>query len=155
MGREELFAYTNGHFLIDEQLPFDRRYVRFDVDALCNVAVVADDEPSPIITIEKMEGGFSKALLIQKENGKEGIAKVPCRIAGPAGLTTASEVGVLEYSVFPFSHQLLSSKAYRHPCSTRSCVVLGQFESGRCRVHSHGEGSRGSTVSAMGRHGGN
>ncbi|KAH3007743.1 hypothetical protein KXW60_002666 [Aspergillus fumigatus] len=60
-------------------------------DALCNVAVVADDEPSPIITIEKMEGGFSKALLIQKENGKEGIAKVPCRIAGPAGLTTASE----------------------------------------------------------------
>ncbi|KAH1740013.1 hypothetical protein KXW29_004016 [Aspergillus fumigatus] len=38
-----------------------------------------------------MEGGFSKALLIQKENGKEGIAKVPCRIAGPAGLTTASE----------------------------------------------------------------
>ncbi|KAH2635840.1 hypothetical protein KXW54_002771 [Aspergillus fumigatus] len=72
-------------------LPFDRRYVRFDVDALCNVAVVADDEPSPIITIEKMEGGFSKALLIQKENGKEGIAKVPCRIAGPAGLTTASE----------------------------------------------------------------
>ncbi|KAH2815168.1 hypothetical protein KXV23_002917 [Aspergillus fumigatus] len=93
------FEGQGGACLYNETLerPFDRRYVRFDVDALCNVAVVADDEPSPIITIEKMEGGFSKALLIQKENGKEGIAKVPCRIAGPAGLTTASEVGVLEY----------------------------------------------------------
>ncbi|GAQ03979.1 hypothetical protein ALT_1300 [Aspergillus lentulus] len=44
-----------------------------------------------------MEGGFSKALLMKKENGQEVIAKIPCRIAGPACLTTASEVGVLEY----------------------------------------------------------
>ncbi|CAI7609511.1 unnamed protein product [Penicillium crustosum] len=44
-----------------------------------------------------MEGGFSKVLLMQKENGMEVIAKIPCRIAGPAVLTTECEVGVLEF----------------------------------------------------------
>jgi hypothetical protein len=55
VSREELFAYTNGHFLIDER-QLVRRYVRFNIDALCDIAAVAGDEPSPIITIGKMEG---------------------------------------------------------------------------------------------------
>ncbi|KAI9369632.1 phosphotransferase enzyme family protein [Aspergillus egyptiacus] len=62
IGRDELFAYTNGHFLIDEQRQLDRRHVKFNVDALCDV-----------------------------------VAKIPFRIAGPISLTTAAEVGVLEY----------------------------------------------------------
>jgi hypothetical protein len=45
-----------------------------------------------------MEGGFSKALLMRKENGMEVIAKIPFRISGPAVLTTECEVGVLEFS---------------------------------------------------------
>ncbi|GLI81160.1 hypothetical protein PoHVEF18_009532 [Penicillium ochrochloron] len=44
-----------------------------------------------------MKGGFSKALLMQKAVGAQVIAKIPCRIAGPPSLTTAGEVGVLEY----------------------------------------------------------
>ncbi|RAL04249.1 uncharacterized protein BO80DRAFT_422605 [Aspergillus ibericus CBS 121593] len=95
--REELFAYTNGHFLVDEQRQLGRRYVKFDVDALCHVAAAVGGDSSPITSIEKMEGGFSKALLMKKENGIEVIAKIPCHIAGPASLTTACEVGVLEY----------------------------------------------------------
>lgn len=91
----------NGRFLIDEQRQLDRRYVKFDIDALSDVAAAAGDEPSRITSIEKMEGGFSKALLMKKENGKEIIAKIPCRIAGPTCLRTASEVGALEYCMFP------------------------------------------------------
>ncbi|PGH27295.1 hypothetical protein AJ80_01005 [Polytolypa hystricis UAMH7299] len=34
----KLFAYTNGHFLVDEQRQLDRRYVKFDLDALCDIA---------------------------------------------------------------------------------------------------------------------
>ena len=45
---------------------------------------------------------MSKALLMRKENGREVIAKIPCRIAGPARLTTASEVGVLQYGMSLF-----------------------------------------------------
>ncbi|GLA19335.1 hypothetical protein AnigIFM62618_007004 [Aspergillus niger] len=88
---DELFAYTNGHFLVDEQHQLARRYVKFDVDALCNVATAVGDDPSPVISVEKMEGGFSKVLLMNKEYGTEVVAKLPCRIAGPAELTTASE----------------------------------------------------------------
>ncbi|KAA8652765.1 uncharacterized protein ATNIH1004_001670 [Aspergillus tanneri] len=97
IGREELFAYTNGHFLVDEQRQLDRRYLKFNLEALCDVAAAAGGNPSRIETIEKLEGGFSKALLMKKENGQEVIAKLPCRIAGPISLTTACEVGVLEY----------------------------------------------------------
>lgn len=99
--RDELFAYTNGHFLVDEQHQLDRRYLRFNLDALCNIAAAAGESESRVTAIEKFEGGFSKVLLMKKENGNEVIAKVPCRIAGPASLTTASEVGALEYGVFP------------------------------------------------------
>ncbi|KAE8140230.1 phosphotransferase enzyme family protein [Aspergillus pseudotamarii] len=97
ISREELFAYTNGHFLVNEQWQLDRRYIKFDIDALCDVAASAGGDLSRITTVEKLEGGFSKALLMKKENGKEIVAKLACRIAGPASLTTASEVGVLEY----------------------------------------------------------
>lgn len=97
--REDLFAYTNGHFLVDEEFQRSRRYVRFDLDAICKTAATAGGDTSQIVAIEKMEGGFSKAFLMRKANGAEVIAKVPCRIAGPPSLITAGEVGVLEYGI--------------------------------------------------------
>ncbi|KAG2415131.1 hypothetical protein HFD88_006322 [Aspergillus terreus] len=97
ISREQLFTYTNGHFLIDEDHQYSRRYRKFNLDALCDIAARAGGSISRITAIEKLEGGFSKALLMKRENGSELIAKVPCRIAGPAYLTTASEVGTLEY----------------------------------------------------------
>ncbi|PYI25557.1 hypothetical protein BP00DRAFT_461720 [Aspergillus indologenus CBS 114.80] len=97
IARDELFTYTNGHFLIDEETQLRRRYLKFNIDALCDIAAPAGGNRSPIRTIEKFEGGFSKALLLTKENGDELIAKLPFHIAGPAALTTASEVAVLQY----------------------------------------------------------
>ncbi|KAJ5950252.1 Aminoglycoside phosphotransferase [Penicillium vulpinum] len=93
IGRQELFAYTNGRFLMNEKNQLNRRYVKFDLDALCSAAATADGQSSQIRAIEKMEGGFSKVFLMQRENGTEVIAKIPCRIAGPAVLTTECEVG--------------------------------------------------------------
>lgn len=95
--REDLFAYTNGHFLVDEEHQLSRRYVRFDVDALCNTVSAAGGVSSQVTAIEKMEGGFSKAFLMKRADGTEVIAKIPCRIARPPSLTTAGEVGVFEY----------------------------------------------------------
>jgi hypothetical protein len=45
-----------------------------------------------------MEGGFSKALIMRKEDGSEVVAKIPFPIAGPPKYTTASEVAVLKFS---------------------------------------------------------
>ncbi|KAI2486291.1 hypothetical protein Ptr902_00424 [Pyrenophora tritici-repentis] len=45
-----------------------------------------------------MEGGFSKALIMRKEDGSEVVAKIPFSIAGPPKYTTAPEVAVLKFS---------------------------------------------------------
>ncbi|KAJ5121107.1 uncharacterized protein N7515_009068 [Penicillium bovifimosum] len=95
--QEELFAYTNGHLLANEEYQLRRRYVRFDVDELCNITAAVGGKASQVTAIDKLEGGFSKAFLMRKENGSEAIAKIPCDIAGPPTLTTAGEVGALEY----------------------------------------------------------
>lgn len=95
---EELYNYTNGRFLTNEAEACNRRYVRFDIDQLCAVAAAAGESSSPIRAIDKMEGGFSKALIMRKEDGSEVVAKIPFPIAGPPKYTTASEVAVLKFS---------------------------------------------------------
>ncbi|KAF1845533.1 uncharacterized protein K460DRAFT_386030 [Cucurbitaria berberidis CBS 394.84] len=97
ISREELFNYTNGRFLANEAEACNRRYVRFDIDQLCAVAATAGGSSSPIRAIDKMEGGFSKALIMRKEDGSEVVAKIPFSIAGPPKYTTASEVAVLKF----------------------------------------------------------
>ncbi|KAF1912281.1 kinase-like domain-containing protein [Ampelomyces quisqualis] len=96
INREELFSYTNGRFLANEVKACNRRYVQFDINSLCTVAAAAGGS-SPIKAIDKMEGGFSKALIMQKEDGSEVVAKIPFSIAGPPKYTTASEVAVLKF----------------------------------------------------------
>ncbi|KAI9670783.1 MAG: hypothetical protein M1817_003894 [Caeruleum heppii] len=97
ISEEGLFQYSNGHFLVDEPQQFAKRHVRFDVQELCNVVAAAIKDGSPICKIEKMEGGFCKALLMTSENGGEAIVKIPCSGAGRAMYSTASEAAVLQY----------------------------------------------------------
>jgi hypothetical protein len=97
ISREELFKYTNGRFLAREKELCDQRYLKFDLDQLCAVAASVGSSKSPVRVIEKMEGGFSKALLMSKEDGTEVVAKLPFSIAGPPKYLTASEATVLQY----------------------------------------------------------
>lgn len=71
--------------------------MKFDVSQLCDVAAVAGDTKSPIASIEKMEGGFCKALLLRKADGSEIVAKLPSKVAGPPKYSTALEVATLKY----------------------------------------------------------
>ncbi|RDW68809.1 phosphotransferase family protein [Aspergillus mulundensis] len=95
--REQLFEYTNGRFLVNEKHEVSKRYVKFDLEALCTVVSSLPSVGSPISTIDKLEGGFSKALLMTAENGKEVITKIPCPSIVPAEYSTASEAASLEY----------------------------------------------------------
>lgn len=81
----------------------DQRYLKFDLEQLCTVAASVGSSKLPIRAIEKMEGGFSKALLMSKEDGTEVVAKLPFSIAGPPKYLTASEVAVLKYGAFYMS----------------------------------------------------
>ncbi|PGH28063.1 hypothetical protein AJ80_00319 [Polytolypa hystricis UAMH7299] len=97
ISEDELYKYTNGHFLINEQHQCQQRYVKFDISQLCGVAAVAGDSEAPIIAIEKMEGGFCKALLMKKSDGTEVVAKIPSKLAGPPKYSTTPEVATLKY----------------------------------------------------------
>lgn len=97
---EQLFEYTNGRFLVNEKHEISKRYAKFDLEALCTVVSSLPSVSSPISKIDKLEGGFNKALLITAENGKEIIAKIPCPSVVPAEYSTASEAASLEYGRF-------------------------------------------------------
>jgi hypothetical protein len=91
--------------LINEKYQCEQRYVKFDVARLCAVAAIAGGRSeSPITAIEKMEGGFCKALLMKKEDGTEVVVKIPSKIAGPPRYSTASEVATLKYGKYKASH---------------------------------------------------
>jgi hypothetical protein len=111
ISKEDLFHYTNGRFLLDEEIQFSKRYVRFDIDKLCDVVEsVSGSERSPVLRVQKMEGGFSKALLMTTKDGSEYIVKIPCPNAGRSMYCTASEVAVLNFS----EKQKLSKNPPRH-----------------------------------------
>lgn len=126
ISQEDLFAYTNGSFLFNKKFQSDRHYVKFDLNALCDVAAAAGDDVSPICAIEKMEGGFSKALLMKKQNGSEVVAKIPCRNAGPPIYTTASEVAMLRYGT-SMSQRLWITGANLRPGSQSPKILPSQF----------------------------
>lgn len=94
---DELFEYSNGRFLMNEKQQLLKRRVHFNVQKLCEVLTSVTMAGAPVCKIDKMEGGFSKALLITTEDGTEVIAKFPCPNAGRAIYSTASEAAVLQY----------------------------------------------------------
>ncbi|KAB8275285.1 kinase-like domain-containing protein [Aspergillus minisclerotigenes] len=97
VAKEELYEYTNGHFLINEEHQYRQRYVKFDLSQLCDTAAAVGGTKSPIVAIEKMEGGFCKALLMRKADGSEIVTKLPSKLAGPPKYSTVSEVATLKY----------------------------------------------------------
>ncbi|KAL8974971.1 MAG: hypothetical protein Q9197_000812 [Variospora fuerteventurae] len=94
---ERLFEYTNGHYLVNDEQQRRKRYVKFDVHELCNAVSSVTKDGSAVCEIDKMEGGFSKALLMTTATGHQVVAKLPNSTAGRARYSTASEAAVLQY----------------------------------------------------------
>lgn len=140
INEDVLFQYSNGRFLADEEQQFQKRHVKFDVRKLCDVVVSLGKDGAPVCKIDKMEGGFSKALLMTTEDGMEVIAKIPCPNAGRAKYSTASEAAVLEYGVYLSNRRSCpkltapgsSELTYNNPCSEDSSMECRSFEPGRC-----------------------
>ena len=84
---------------MDEEKQFLKRRVNFDVRKLCDMVASLAKDGASVCKIDKMEGGFSKALLITTEDGMEVVAKIPCPNAGRVKYSIASEAAVLQYGV--------------------------------------------------------
>ncbi|PSR74469.1 hypothetical protein PHLCEN_2v9816 [Hermanssonia centrifuga] len=94
---KDLFRYTSGRWLHDEQRQQALRYRRFNVDALKNVAV-SSARAGGITGIRKLaEGRCNKVFHLQLTEGRQVIARIPTPLSGPPHLVTASEVATMKF----------------------------------------------------------
>ncbi|KLJ08587.1 hypothetical protein EMPG_15980 [Blastomyces silverae] len=96
---EDLFKYSRHRWIFNEEKEVARRYRKFDLQKLIEVAIdtAGDGAQSCTKVLKCVEGLHNKALLLTMDNGKEVFAKLPNSNAGPARYVTASEVATREF----------------------------------------------------------
>lgn len=98
----EVFNFTRGRFVSNEDHEMSQRYVRFNVHELARVAAEAVGSKA----CEKYpDGMYNKAFLMTMDDGTEIVAKIPNPNAGRSHFATASEVATMEFVNFAKSSQ--------------------------------------------------
>ncbi|KAM5447410.1 hypothetical protein MaudCBS49596_005921 [Microsporum audouinii] len=97
---EDFFRFTRSRFLRDEAKELSRRYVKFNVEELANIAAQVSGHGSrQCVKVEKLADGlYNKALLLTMDDGVQVIGKVPNPNAGIPHYTTASEVATMDFA---------------------------------------------------------
>ncbi|KAG6057669.1 hypothetical protein E4U17_001090 [Claviceps sp. LM77 group G4] len=94
----ELYSFTSGRFVENEEHELAQRYRSFDILELARRAARAVQADS-CLRIEKFPDGFyNRILLLTLGNGKEVVAKIPNPNAGRPHFTTASEVATMKFA---------------------------------------------------------
>jgi len=94
---EDIFRYTSGRWLWDEEQQLRDRYNKFNVTELQQVAARSVGSKSCASMIKLAEGGYNKVFRLVMNDGKAVIARLPNPNAGPPFYTTASEVATMEF----------------------------------------------------------
>ncbi|KAL3443391.1 phosphotransferase enzyme family protein [Aspergillus insuetus] len=90
---DALYKYTRHRWLVDEQTELSKRYLKFNLRGLIDVAVgVCEGARYCTRVIKCSESLNSKAFILRMDNGMEVIAKLPNPGAGAPKYATASEV---------------------------------------------------------------
>ncbi|KAJ5575573.1 serine/threonine protein kinase [Penicillium sp. DV-2018c] len=97
MRDDDLFSYSSGRFLYNEELRLRERHVRFDVTALENAISKHVGHGNVKSIVKLSEGGFNRVLLATMEDGFKAIVKIPYWISVPKTYATASEVATLTF----------------------------------------------------------
>lgn len=93
----DFFTYTSGRWVWDEEEQLQERYREFDILELQKVAIDSACAGS-CVRMEKLgEGSYNKSFRLVMANGKVVVARIPNPNAGPACLTTASEVATMDF----------------------------------------------------------
>jgi hypothetical protein len=90
-------SYTSGRWLRRDKLERDSRYISFDFDALCRRVIELCPVAASIARYDKKEGGYNRVLIFTTDNAQRIVARLPFGLAGPARLTTNSEVDTIKY----------------------------------------------------------
>ncbi|OJJ67105.1 hypothetical protein ASPBRDRAFT_34417 [Aspergillus brasiliensis CBS 101740] len=90
------FCYTSGRWLYNEPLQLKKRYVKFNVSALQQIA--GRIASSRCVEMKKIpEGLYNKVFSLKMENGREILARIPNPNAGHPQRVVASEVATLDF----------------------------------------------------------
>lgn len=103
--QSDLFRYTSGRWLWDEEKQLSERYRRFDLQNLQRIAAECVHADQCIETKKIGEGSYNKVFRLVFDTGAVIIARIPNPNAGPALYTTASEVATMEFvrnTLIPF-----------------------------------------------------
>ncbi|PWY63891.1 phosphotransferase family protein [Aspergillus heteromorphus CBS 117.55] len=94
----DLFQYTSGRWLWDEEQQLRERFSPFNVPELQKIAAQSVGADTCTAITKLAEGSFNKTFRLQMDNGLSVIARIPHPIAGPKYYTTASEVATMEFA---------------------------------------------------------
>jgi hypothetical protein len=90
-------SYTSGRWLWNDNYERHIRRIDFDFAELCRKILGLFDGAKSIKNCEKKESGFSRVFIFTMDEGSRAVARLPFTFAGPAKLTTASEVATIQY----------------------------------------------------------
>lgn len=98
-GNPDLFEYTSGRFLFNEELRRAERHVHFDVNAPAKAACQSVDRNlNSVSSITKLaEGGFNRILQVTFNDGYAVLARIPYRTTVPVYYAVASEAATLTH----------------------------------------------------------
>jgi hypothetical protein len=89
--------YTSGHWLRNDAMEREARYIDFDFDALCNKVISLCSGARSIVSYSKIEGGYNRVFIFRTDNAERIVARLLFSVAGPARLNTGSEVATIKY----------------------------------------------------------
>ncbi|KAL1939165.1 hypothetical protein VTO73DRAFT_10206 [Trametes versicolor] len=98
-GLPELFNYTSGSWLVNNQLRLAERRLEFNVDELRQLAAQSVGRTSQDVkTMVKLdEGGFNRIFLVTMHDEFQLIARIPYPVTVPRFYTVASEVATMRF----------------------------------------------------------
>lgn len=91
------YHYTSGRWIWDEERQLKARYRRFNVHELQRIAAKSVSAASCVHMEKLAEGASNKVFKLTMNDHQTVIARIPNPKAGPARLTTASEVATLDF----------------------------------------------------------
>ncbi|KAF1348371.1 kinase-like protein [Lizonia empirigonia] len=95
----ELFEYTSGRWIYNENKRLSERYLTFHVNELMKAAATSINKPeSDVKSIQKLaEGGLNKIFEISMRDGTSVLARMPYPSTLPRRLAVASEVATMDF----------------------------------------------------------
>lgn len=94
---QDFFSYTSGRWVWDERQQLRERYREFDILEMQKIAMESSSSGSCVSMAKIGEGSYNKSFKLTMGNGKAVVARIPNPNAGPAFLTTASEVATMDF----------------------------------------------------------